>query len=135
MDNIVEIFKALADETRLRILNLFIKSGRDLCVCELTDSLKLPQYHISKHLNILRSAGFFIQERKGTWIYYNLDTSDSSNQKLFGFLEDYLTDDRFEEDFELLKQRLLLREEGKCVVGFIPEKDLLKKIQMKTKEV
>ncbi len=130
-----EKLKAIGDETRLRILNLLIKSERNLCVCELTDALKLPQYHISKHLNILRNAGFFIPEREGTWIYYNLDNSDSSNQKLFGFLKDYLTGTQFEDDYELLKLRLLLREEGKCVVGFVSEEDLLKKIKMKTEVV
>ena len=135
MDNITEKFKALADETRLRILNLLIKSERNLCVCELTDALKLPQYHISKHLNILRNAGFFIPEREGTWVYYNLDTSDSSNRRLFDFLRDFLTGTQFINDYELLKQRLLLREDGKCVVGFVSEEDLLKKIQMKAEEV
>ncbi|MHB8338685.1 MAG: ArsR/SmtB family transcription factor [Ignavibacteriaceae bacterium] len=135
MDNITERFKALADETRLRILNLLIKSERNLCVCELTDALKLPQYHISKHLNILRNAGFFIPEREGTWVYYNLDTSDSSNRMLFDFLRDFLTGTQFINDYELLKQRLLLREDGKCVIGFVSEEDLLKKIQMKAEEV
>ena len=135
MDNITEKFKALADETRLRILNLLIKSERNLCVCELTDALKLPQYHISKHLNILRNAGFFIPEREGTWVYYNLDTSDSSNRRLFDFLRDFLTGAQFINDYELLKQRLLLREDGKCVIGFVSEEDLLKKIQMKAEEV
>lgn len=130
----VEKFKALADETRLRIINIFIKSGRNLCVCELKDALKLPQYHISKHLNILRGAGFFIPEREGTWIYYNLDTSDSSNNELFDFLKDYLKDSQFDDDYELLKQRLLLREEGKCVVGFVSEDELLKKIRIKTEK-
>jgi len=135
MDNITEKFKALADETRLRILNLLIKSERNLCVCELTDALKLPQYHISKHLNILRNAGFFIPEREGTWVYYNLDISDPSNRKLFDFLRDFLTGTQFINDYELLKQRLLLREDGKCVIGFVSEEDLLKKIQMKAEEV
>ncbi len=135
MNKKVEIIKALGDETRLRILNLFIRWGKNLCVCELVDSLKMPQYHISKHINILRSAGFFNSEREGTWIYYNLNNSDSSNKELFNFLKRYLNEEQFEADYELLKQRLLLREEGKCVVGFIPEKDLLKKIQMKTEEV
>ncbi|MHB1686431.1 MAG: ArsR/SmtB family transcription factor [Ignavibacteriaceae bacterium] len=135
MNKKTEIVKALADETRLRILNLFIKSGKNLCVCELVDSLKMPQYHISKHLNILRNAGFFNPEREGTWIYYNLNISDSSNKELFNFLKRYLNEKQFETDYQMLKQRLLLREEGKCVVGFIPEKDLLKKIKMKTEEV
>lgn len=135
MNNKTEIFKALADETRLRILNLFIKMNQNLCVCELTDALKFPQYHISKHLNILRNAGFFNPEREGTWVYYNLNVSDSLNKKLFDFLNDYLTDPIFEIDIRNLEQRLLLREEGKCVVGFVSEEELLKKIKLKTENV
>jgi ArsR family transcriptional regulator len=134
MNKKLDKFKALADETRLRILNLFIKSGKNLCVCELVDSLKMPQYHISKHLNILRSAGFFNPEREGTWIYYNLNIADPSNKELFNFLKLYLNEKQFETDYELLKQRLLLREEGKCVVGFVSEDELLKKIKIKTME-
>jgi len=64
MNKTVEKFKALSDETRLRIINLFIKSGRNLCVCELMDALQLPQYAISKALNILKSADFFTTEKK-----------------------------------------------------------------------
>lgn len=134
MNKKIEKFKALADETRLRIFNLFIRSGKNLCVCELVDSLKMPQYHISKHLNILRSAGFFNPEREGTWIYYNLNYSDTSNKELFNFLKHYLSEEKFEADYELLKQRLLLREEGKCVIGFVSEEELLKKIKIKTME-
>jgi ArsR family transcriptional regulator len=129
-----EKFKALADETRLRILNLFIKFGRSLCVCELTDALKLPQYHISKHLNILRNAGMFKPEREGTWVYYYLDKSDTTNKSLFDFLRKFLIGDQFEVDFANLEQRLLLREEGKCVVGFVSENDLLQKIKIKKEE-
>lgn len=134
MNKKVEVIKALADETRLRIMNLFIRWGKNLCVCELVDSLKMPQYHISKHLNILRNAGFFNSEREGTWIYYNLNIADSSNKELFTFLKRYLNEEQFEADYELLKQRLLLREEGKCVVGYVSEGELLKKIKIKTME-
>ncbi len=130
-----EIFKALADETRLRILNLFIKSKKNLCVCELVDSLKLPQYHISKHLNILRYTGFLNSEREGTWIYYNLNYSTLSNKVLFNFLKHFLNEEKYNADYELLKKRLLLREDKKCVVGFVSEDDLLKKIKMKLGKV
>ena len=52
-----EIFKALGDETRLRLVNLFLQTDEDLCVCEMVDALELPQYQISKHLTILKNAG------------------------------------------------------------------------------
>lgn len=128
-----EKLKALADETRLRILNLFIRSGNSLCVCELVDTLKLPQYHISKHLIVLRNAGYFQQVREGTWVYYKLDNSQSENKKIFSFLKKLLDDEIFEKDFKQLNRRLILREDNKCVVGFVDESELLKLIKQKEK--
>ena len=133
MKNTVEIFKSLSDETRLRIVNLFIKSGRNLCVCELMDSLQIPQYSISKALNILKNAGLFNTEKKGTWVYYELNRSIGQNKNLFAFLKNYLCDGIFSEDERRLNNRLLLRESDKCVVGIIPESDLLKMIRQKVK--
>lgn len=128
-----EKLKAIADETRLRILNLFIRSGNSLCVCELVDALKLPQYHISKHLIVLRNAGYFQQVREGTWVYYKLDNSHSENKKIFSFLKKLLDDEIFEKDFEQLNRRLILREDNKCVIGFVDESELLKLIDQKEK--
>lgn len=66
----VEIFKACADETRLRILVL-LGEGQ-LCVCEIVDVLDMPQGKISRHLAVLRRAGLVEDERRGTWIHYSL---------------------------------------------------------------
>lgn len=131
MDKIIEKFKALSDETRLRIINLFIKSERNLCVCELMDALKVPQYTISKSLNILKSAGLFTTEKEGTWVYYKLNKDEQQNKSLFNFLKNYLNVNLFLEDEKRLNDRLILRENGKCVVGIIPEEELLKLIKEK----
>lgn len=131
MEKIVEKFKALSDETRLRVFNLFIKSGKNLCVCELTDALQIPQYSISKALTVLRNADFFTTEKEGTWVYYQLNKNNPENKSLFDFLEDYLSTEIFSEDEKRLNARLILREKDRCVVGIIPEKDLLKKIKEK----
>jgi ArsR family transcriptional regulator, arsenate/arsenite/antimonite-responsive transcriptional repressor len=64
------LFKALADETRLRIVVLL--SHGELCVCHLEEALALPQPNISRHLAILRSAGVVESRREGSWIYYKL---------------------------------------------------------------
>ncbi|MGQ9643748.1 MAG: ArsR/SmtB family transcription factor [Ignavibacterium sp.] len=132
MDKIIEKFKALSDETRLRIINLFIKSERNLCVCELMDALQLPQYTISKSLNILKSAGLFTTEKEGTWVYYKLNKDEQQNKSLFNFLKNYLRAYSFSEDEKRLNDRLILRENGKCVVGIIPEEELLKLIKEKS---
>jgi ArsR family transcriptional regulator len=132
MDKIIEKFKALSDETRLIIINLFIKSGKNLCVCELMDALQLPQYAISKALNILKSADFFTTEKEGTWVYYQLNKEIPENKSLFTLLRNQLDDKTYAEDEERLNKRLLLREKDRCVVGIIPEEDLFKLIKEKT---
>jgi len=131
MDKIIDKFKALSDETRLRVINLFIKSGKNLCVCELMDALSLPQYKVSKALNVLRSAGFFTTEKEGTWIYYNLNKDLEEIKPVINFLKNYLKSDVFIKDEERLQKRLALRENNKCVVGIISEKELLKLIKEK----
>lgn len=131
MEKIVEKFKALSDVTRLRVFNLFIKSDKNLCVCELTDALQIPQYSISKALTVLRSADFFTTEKEGTWVYYQLNKNNPENKSLFDFLEDYLSNEIFSEDEKRLNDRLMLRENDRCVVGIIPESDLLKMIKEK----
>jgi len=63
--------KAWADATRLRILVLLLAHD-ELCVCELTDALALPQPKISRHLAILREAEMLLDRRSGLWIYYRV---------------------------------------------------------------
>ncbi len=134
MKKTAERFKALSDDTRLRIMNLFIKSGQNLCVCELMDALQLPQYAISKALNILKSNDFFKTEKEGTWVYYRLNNEIPENKSLLTFLKNQLNDNNFTEDEERLKKRLLLRKNNKCVVGIIPEEDLFKLIKQKIRK-
>jgi len=65
------LFKSLSDLTRLRCLSLLVKQG-ELCVCELTYALALPQPKISHHLANLRNAGLVSDRKMGLWIYYRL---------------------------------------------------------------
>ncbi|MBI6617748.1 MULTISPECIES: metalloregulator ArsR/SmtB family transcription factor [Pseudomonas] len=69
--NPVDIFKALADDTRTRIALLVTHEG-ELCVCELTAALGLGQPKISRHLAQLRHAGLLSDRRQGQWVYYRL---------------------------------------------------------------
>lgn len=68
--NLVEVYKCLCDETRLRILHLL--SIRPLCVCHFQDILGAPQVKISKHLAYLRLHGMVETRRDGSWIVYSL---------------------------------------------------------------
>ena len=119
MSNYAEIFKALSDETRLRIMRLLTITDRQICVCEFVDALELPQYQVSKHLNILKNANLVEGERRGTWVYYSpLIEKSSFNNQLFQLLKEQLSDSVFLLDAERLKQRMALREGDTCVVGF-----------------
>ena len=66
------LFKALSDETRLRCVALLV-SHEELCVCELTHALGLPQPKVSHHLAALRRANLVRDSKQGLWIYYGLD--------------------------------------------------------------
>ena len=64
------LFKALADATRLRILGLLLTG--EVCVCDIHESLKIPQPKASRHLAYLRQAGLVDTRRDGLWIHYRL---------------------------------------------------------------
>lgn len=70
MKKTAQTFKALADETRLRILALL--TDGELCVCDLMAILDLPQSTVSRHLAYLRNAGWVEDRRQGIWMYYRL---------------------------------------------------------------
>ena len=66
-------FKALADPTRIRILNLLAQSEEPLCVCDIVDRFPLGQPAISHHLKVLRDVRFVVAERRGTFMYYRVN--------------------------------------------------------------
>ena len=68
----VEFYKCLADETRLICL-LLVHDVGELCVCELTSALNASQPKISRHLARLREYGLLIGERRGLWVYYQIN--------------------------------------------------------------
>ncbi len=67
----IDLFRALADKTRLRCLALLMTEG-ELCVCELTEAIGLSQPKVSRHLATLRTVGVVDDRRSGQWIYYRL---------------------------------------------------------------
>lgn len=79
MKNEAKIFKALTDETRLRILGLLFEG--ELCVCEIIAALELPQSTISRHLAYLRNSGWVTDRRQGVWMYYRLNQHENPLMK------------------------------------------------------
>ncbi|WP_040683743.1 ArsR/SmtB family transcription factor [Thermobrachium celere] len=68
---IVDIFKALADENRIKIIKML--ACCDMCVCDICGNLNLSQPAVSHHLKILSDSGLLNTTRKGKWIYYSLN--------------------------------------------------------------
>ena len=73
MDNFLQTIGAINDETRLRILN-FINTYNEVCVCDIENSFSMIQSRISRHLKILKDAGFLKVDRRGRWAYYSIRT-------------------------------------------------------------
>ena len=71
MTGVAKLFKALGDESRLRILAALAKQR--YCVCDLAKSLGISQPTLSHHLKILRETGVVIGEKDGQWIYCSLN--------------------------------------------------------------
>lgn len=68
---IIEIFKALTDETRLRILAIILNG--EMCVCEIETCLGLSQSNASRHLTTLKNAGFLSSRKCSQWTYYKMN--------------------------------------------------------------
>ena len=71
MDIFLKTVSALNDETRILLLRFLDEHG-PLCVCDLQHSLIMIQSRLSRHLKILKDAGFLRVDRKGTWAYYSI---------------------------------------------------------------
>jgi ArsR family transcriptional regulator len=71
MRQLIKTFKALSDETRLRILNILME--RECCVCEVMQSLDISQTRASRNLSSLYDAGFLKFRRDGLWVLYSID--------------------------------------------------------------
>jgi len=100
--DLVRLFAALADPTRLRLLNLM--SGREVCVCYFVEILKEEQPKISRHLAYLRNAGIVIARREGKWMHYSIQRPDDERASsiLDATLESFKTDREMQADLSRL---------------------------------
>ena len=67
-----ELFKALSDPARVRIVNLIAQCGGEVCACDLNEPVGLAQPTVSHHLKKLVDAGLLEREKRGTYAYYSL---------------------------------------------------------------
>jgi ArsR family transcriptional regulator len=101
-ENLARFFAALADPTRLRLLNLM--NGREVCVCYFVEILKQSQPKISRHLAYLRKAGIVNARRDGKWMHYSIErpTNASAASMLDAVLASVREDSRLRSDLARL---------------------------------
>lgn len=90
ISGISELFKALSDETRTRIL--YLLAGRELCVCDLADILEMSLPAVSHHLRLLRTMRLVKYRREGKQAFYSLD--DDHIVRLIDVAKEHYAEDR-----------------------------------------
>lgn len=115
MKQLLEIYKALSDENRLRALAAL--DGNELCMCQLTDLLELAPSTVSKHMSILIRAELVQNRKEGRWVYYSL-TSHKNNALVGKYLKPVLSDLRkskkLKPDVRRLKEILKINPQELC---------------------
>jgi len=117
MKAFVEQAKALVDVTRLKMIRLFCEAREDLCVCEIMDALEVSHSNVSRHLKILKTAGFVRERKEGRWVHFYLAEPGSPSHQNLLLAVGNLPAEHFAADIERMNLRLSLREDGKCVEG------------------
>jgi len=115
--NEASIFKVIGEPTRLRIMRLLLRTGKESCGCELVDSLLIPQYNLTKHIDILINAGLVDSRKEGRWVYYSAcsDTTAFCESICRSVLK--VKDKIYSDDLKRFKNRLGIRKNGKCLLG------------------
>lgn len=113
------IFKALSDETRLRIIKL-LEHG-ELCVCDITAALDMVQPKVSFHLSALKESGFIKDRKQGKWIHYSLNEKDQLRRMLIYSVCERMRDGAASQDRKRLGAFLGEKEPGGKVVSLKPK--------------
>lgn len=113
MKKLARLCKALADENRLRILQLL--NHGELCVCDLMAVLKLPQSTVSRHLATLRASELVEDRRQGMWMFYRLKALSPERQALWSALMEMLANQSSaQSDRQALAEYLAGKDERTC---------------------
>nr|WP_319489576.1 metalloregulator ArsR/SmtB family transcription factor [uncultured Caproiciproducens sp.] len=85
----VDLFKALSEESRLRILSLLLEN--EMCVCEIETALKMTQSNASRHLTTLKNCGIVVGFKEAQWTHYRIsDQFKLENKELWKYLQQKL---------------------------------------------
>ncbi len=119
MNELITIFKALSDETRLRIIKLLEKG--ELCVCDITAALDIVQPKVSFHLSTLKEAGLIKDRKQGKWIHYSLSEKDLFRRMLILSACERMQDRTIEGDRKRLESFLGDKEQSGKIVALNPK--------------
>ncbi len=98
----IELLKAVSDESRLRLLNILIHE--ELCVCEIETILNMSQSNTSRHLNKLKQVKIIESYKEAQWVHYRISKSFLKDNKLFEYLkENFSQNSLYTSDFDKLK--------------------------------
>jgi ArsR family transcriptional regulator len=112
------VFQALADPTRIRVLRVLGATREEVCLCELVDSLLEPQYKLSRHLKVLRQVGLLTAEKDGRFVYHRLVMRHGHLKRLYATIRALPdSDGTFAQDLRRFRERMRLRESGRCRIG------------------
>ena len=115
MDTVLNIFKALSDETRLRILKL-LENG-ELCVCDIVAALDMIQPKVSFHLGVLKEVRLIKDRKQGKWVHYSIDDSDIFKRFLLLSILERISAETVSEDIRRLKDFLKVKHQKANVVS------------------
>ncbi len=119
MNELITVFKALSDETRLRIIKLLEKG--ELCVCDITAALDIVQPKVSFHLNTLKEAGLIKDRKQGKWIHYSLSEKDLFRRMLILSACERMQDSTIAGDRKRLESFLGDKEQSGKIVALKPK--------------
>ena len=104
MKKLLNTLKSLSDETRLRILNLLYE--KELCVCDIMETLQVTQTKVSRHLSYLKNAGLVTDRKNAQWVYYSV-IREEENRFLDSLVFDNLRKlEQFRSDLNSLQEWL-----------------------------
>src|SRR5512143_2292569 len=115
MNELTSIFKALSDETRLRIIKLLERG--ELCVCDIVAALDMVQPKVSFHLGTLKEAGLIKDRKQGKWNHYSLSDNDLFRRMLILSVCERIKDGPIAEDRKRLEAFFVNKEQGGKVVA------------------
>ena len=116
MRQLIKVFKALSDETKIRILKI-LQERKELCVCEIMQALNISQSRASRNLGILKDAGFVIDKRNGLWVHYSINKKmvNKYHEPINKLMKNWLNNESIiREDRKRLKKVVKLSEKNRC---------------------